>query len=351
MSASMGPGSSQQQPTLEAITAYRAGYASGGFSPCPEENFAVRAAIRDSYSRLDPAARVAELEQRYAAVFTAMKTVGAHPSQTEKTPNPYDPAAAPELFANMGLHMVQALMIVEPLAEALQERGVLTAEEALSVRERTLAHDLNKPTEVARRNAALSGKFGGNAYSDEAYAAQAQILERAGVSPDMVQYIVTAGSETGHGSFKRFVTYHEGQLGVRVQGNWIAALVHLADDMAYSTKPQAKEQLGEPEVSAVVTPLDRMILSSFESVRPKLGYPWMWKEGVGVNQSGDIVDVKDIHATPPGVMALGSYAYFQPQISRCICQEIKAIVAPTDPREPEEFVRAFVQEAIDRAGA
>jgi hypothetical protein len=119
--------------------------------------------------------------------------------------------------------------------------------------------------------------------------------------------------------------------------------------MAYSTKPLARQLLGDADVSAVVTPLDRMILSSFESTRPKLGYPWMWKEGLGVDQHGAIVAVKDINVTPPGILALGSYAYFQVHIARCICAELKSIIAPADPAEPEEFVRAFVQDALDRA--
>lgn len=337
-----------QQPNIEAIRAYRQAYAGEPFSACPGENLGVRAAVLASYPRLEVAGRVGPLELQFPQVFAAMKIVGAHPTQTEKSPNPYSDKAAAELFANMGLHMVQALMIVEPLAQVLQDKGTLTAADALSVRERTLGHDLNKPAEAARRNAALIGLFNGDLYSDAAYEAQAQILRSAGVSDDMARYIVNSGADTGHGSFKHFVTFDQGNLGVRVRENWKAALVHLADDMAYSTKPQARQLLGDDEVSAVVTPLDRMILSSFESTRPKLGYPFMWKEGLGVDQHGAIVDVKDINVTPPGILALGSYAYFQTYIARSICAELKSIIAPADLREPEEFVRAFVQDALDK---
>lgn len=86
----------------------------------------------------------------------------------------------------------------------MHKRGVLSAVETEFVSSRALVHDANKRLEIMRRNAVREG-ITEEAYTPKAYATIKPILQASGVNPELVDYMVSAGKETGHLSMRDFL--------------------------------------------------------------------------------------------------------------------------------------------------
>jgi len=194
-----------------------------------------------------------------------------------------------------------------------------------------------------RRNAKRQG-LEEEVYTVSAYEKLKPHLLKLGISEEIADYLVQAGSETGHNSLKDFITVDESGVVRLVEGKTAEKIVHLADDMTFTSTPLREE---ESPVTLFLTPWERMLASRFIEK-----YGFMWEEGLGVNASREIVTVEDIHKPDPGVEILGSYAELQKQVAHAICLELRNRLEqpnsnePDNDLSPEEFIKRLINAAL-----
>ncbi|MCB0334261.1 MAG: hypothetical protein KDD55_12220 [Bdellovibrionales bacterium] len=274
-----------------------------------------------------------DFEARFPKVFELFARVGIHPTKALPVMNPYTGEIETEDFTNIGEHCVAVAYAASKIMEALVQADVVEQSDADYVIERALVHDLNKPYEIMRRKA-MGPDVPKEVYSESAYEKLEPLLLEMGISEEMVAYLVTAGKETGHNSLKDFIALGEGGVTGIVEGRIAEKVVHLADDMTFTSTP-TKE--GQEPVTAFLTPKERIYASGFIEK-----YLWMWKEGLGVDESGTICEVADVNSPEDGITPLGNYANLQVQVAQAIARELMLNLGVTN-RNPAIFIRDLIR--------
>jgi len=296
-----------------------------GRSPAPDPNTQLPAPF-------EPERYLREVERRFPTEMGLQYLTGIHPEFVGRVIDPYTNRPSEESFTNIGEHCLAVAWCAERIARALEDAGALNAAERDTIVSRALVHDLTKPYEILRRNAARAGAPI-EVYSVGAYQRVADLLPGNGLSPDLARYLAEAGRETGHSSLKDFVVVSpDGFQGI-VPGRLAEKIVHLADDMTSTSIPCP----GDRAATEFLTPAERMETGNF-----RLRYPFLWKEGLGTTSSGDIVSLSDIGQPPPGVVPIGSYAELQIKVASAIAREIQILVAAENWLPPEIFALTFL---------
>jgi len=356
--------------------------------PVDPEFLRARQAILDHTVVFNPLDYLAEIEALCPEVFEVMKLRGAYPLQGKEKleiPNIYLQEALEagrvgretleqaghiisqsgqvstlENFGNIGRHCLATAVIARPIVDALVQQQKISAADARGIIAACAGHDLNKPGEILRRIAHECGAYPGDPYSAEAYVEERELLVRSGIPSDIAGYVVEAGKETGHSSLRNFIRIRDGRPVFITEERLIAASVHLGDDMCYGTKGV----FGEEEITALMTPRQRMIAAFFNSEKKGFGYPWMWKEGLAFSEDGAIHDVKlgedgqilgvkdeSPQVDPSDLTLLGHYAYMQNETSSTgICGGIQQLIDPESTEPADEFVVNLVARGLTRDG-
>ncbi len=221
--------------------------------------------------------------------------------------------------------------------EALVQAGTVQEVEATAAIERALVHDLTKPYEIMRRDAKRAG-LAEDVYTVSAYQQLRPLLVQIGVSEQLAQYLTEAGTETGHNSLKSLIVLDDSRIGSLVAGKVAEKVVHLADDMTFTSTPKRADDVA---VTMFLTPWERMLASGFIEK-----YPWLWKEGLGVQEAGEIVALADIRQPNPGVSVIGDYAALQVKVAQLIARELQFRIDPSSNQVPEQFIKDLVNNSI-----
>lgn len=294
-----------------------------------------KAAILAKARPFDPLTRLGEFTSRFPVAIEILRVGGVHPTEDAKMDNPYTGRLHDESFTNIGEHCLAVASLASTLAFKLHERGALTVAEAEIVTSRALVHDANKRIEIMRRNAVREGVVD-EAYTPKAYDTIKPILEARGVNPELVNYMVNAGKETGHLSIQDFLMLADG-IPALVPNRMAKKIIHLADDMTSTSIPNP----GERPLTVYLTTWERMIASEF----PKR-YPFLWKEGLAFDNDGKVIAIQNIESADRSQRWIRSYAYWQPSVSNEICREIQFLIDPRNKQQPEYFVKDLVNNVL-----
>lgn len=184
-----------------------------------------------------------------------------------------------------------------------------------------------------RRKAVRAGAID-DAYSSKAYDSIKPLLEEKGIAPDIIAYMANAGSETGHNSFVDFLQVRDGAPTLKTEDNLAEMIVHLADDMTYTSIVQD----GETADTYFLTAPERMEASNFPQ-----RYPFLYNEGFGFDQIGNPVFVKDVSQASSKISHVKTYAQWQVWIAAEISNHLVNLMSPQTPVEDsQEYIKQLV---------
>ena len=183
-----------------------------------------------------------------------------------------------------------------------------------------------------RKKAAKAGKLdGADVYSGQAYEAIIEKLKDAGIEPNLLLYLASAGKETGHNSLKDFVSLDDDRnVILNPERSDAEKAVHIADDMTHSSFPKE----GKQEKTFFVTCNERMELSDF----PKR-YPFLYIEGFGFDKEGNTQIVRDIQSDEAANLSqVKTYAEWQVIVAKMIAKDIQQRKDPENKQDPELYL-------------
>lgn len=274
---------------------------------------------------------IANFETAYPIEMSVLRLGGVYPREINAgTVNPYTDETDTEYFGNIGEHCVGVAECADILTEQFLGADNPLRKQTVS---RALVHDAGKRFEIMRKKAVKTGKAD-DAYSPKAYETIQPILEKAGVTNDVIGYMTRAGQETGHISLPRFVTLtNDSQPAVNTD-SVPDMIVHLADDMTFTPIVSA----GESAETSYVTIEERMKLSDFPN-----RYPFLYKEGFGFDRDGKLVMVKDVSQTMSDLRHVRTYADWQVWVANEICRHLVSLAdSQTYIEKPGEYIKTLV---------
>ena len=267
-------------------------------------------------------------ESRFPQEMDILRLGGVYPREkNEGIVNPYTGEVDKDYYGNIGEHCVAVARCAEIIADK-----ILGEDHSLkrTIVGRALVHDATKRFEIMRRKAMEEGIID-DAYSPKAYDTIKPLLEAKGIASDIIEYMVNAGSETGHISFVDFVQVHNGEVKLKTENNLSEMIVHLADDMTHTPIVQA----GESAETRFLTTPERMEASNFPE-----RYPFLYKEGFGFDKDGNPVFVKDVSQDHRELFSLKTYAQWQAWIAQAISSHLVSLISPQGQVEdPQEYLK------------
>lgn len=284
---------------------------------------------------------IEKFKTEHAPALEVLTFGGVNPDHQEPTPNPYmEGEVDNENFGNIGEHCIDVGICADKIAVALEKNGQIDSAEKDSIVHRALIHDANKKFEVMRRKAKNAGQPV-EIYSKTAYDTMYELLAKDGHSGPELEYIKTAGKETGHSSLTNFIKSDpSGKISLRQNVTFAEMVVHLADDMVSSPLKDLKtgELITKNSSTKYVTALERIDLSNFKD-----RYPFLYTEGIAFDENGDAIDVKsEASANEKKLTGFQSYADLQVEVARLICAKLKESINPNKEQAPDEFIKDLV---------
>ena len=272
-----------------------------------------------------------EFERSYPLAFEILKVGGVHPDKVVEMENPYTGEQDNEDFRNIGEHCVSVAIVAEKITNKLKEIGVINDNECKKIVERALIHDANKRFEVMRKKN-RGARHSEGVYDEEAYKTMQNLLKKQGISKDLLDYIEKAGKETGHNSLVDFISLDkDNKVVLNSERSLEEMVVHLADDMTASPLP------GSNGDTKFVTTGERMSSGNF-----KERYPFLYKEGLGFNQNGEVVSVKDIEDAEQNFTNVKTYAEYQEIVAKLISSYLKKIIDSENQDDSEQFIKKII---------
>jgi len=275
---------------------------------------------------------ILEFKKNFPQAFKVLEVGGVHPDGNDPIENPYKNSELDnEDFSNVGEHCVSVGICANKIADKLLNSGVIDKEIYTRITERSLMHDANKRFEVLRKKSKGSESSKG-VYDKEAYKTMQILLEKQGVSDDLLEYIERAGKETGHGSLENFISLDEnGELILNPDRSLEEMIVHLADDMTSSPLPGTKGD------TKFVTTGERMKAGKFEE-----RYHFLYKEGLGFDVEGNVVNVADCNEKNDELKEVKTYAEYQEEVAKLICDFLKEKTGEEKNIDSEEYIKKIV---------
>ncbi len=278
-----------------------------------------------------------EFKKKYPNAFNTLELGGVHPDISEPIENPYIEGEKDSGdYRNIGEHCVDVGIVAQKIASSLKETGSIDEKTYLQIVERALIHDTNKRFEILRHEAQKAGQPI-EVFSRSAYETMFAVLEKNGHSGPELEYIKTAGKETGHGSLVDFLTLNDQDEPVLHQDKTLSEMiVHLADDMVASPLKDRKTGglLTKNSGTQFVSTAKRMDLGNFSS-----RYTFLYQEGIAFDQDGQAITVKNQQdADTKHLRGFNTYAYWQAKTSELICTKLKSLVDPDNGQNPDEFI-------------
>ncbi len=279
-----------------------------------------------------------KFKQQYPDAFEILAAAGVHPDRTAEVPNPYEPGESETKdFRNIGEHNVAAGIVAYKIADALFHQRIIEKGTREKIVGRALIHDANKRFEIYRRDAFRRREQADtDVYSAEAYQAVGEKVRELGIKGKLVDYLKDAGKETGHTSSAQFIAIDEnGMLCLKQDVPLKDMVVHIADDMVASPLPGQTDHTE----TKLVTVQERMKMCHFIT-----RYPFLYKEGLGFDEDGKVVVVKNCEDSEEirGLREVHTYAYYQRFIGGEICKKLQALIDPESEIDPEEFIKKLV---------
>lgn len=282
----------------------------------------------------DPLKYLTYFETRFPKELKLLYAVGIHPQFKGRIINPYTKQPETQSYSNIGLHSLAVAFCAMRIADALFAEGLISEEKLKWIVERALIHDLAKPYEIMRK--AANRNFLDASY--DAYEELKRLLVDIEMPKEVIEYLVTSGKETGHNSLKDFIQCNaDGRFTGVVKGNLAEKVIHLADDMTFTTV----QCNGSKPFTTFFTCWERMLASQFIE-----RYPWMWTHGLGRTKDDSIISISDLSNPSPGVKVIGSYAELQARVADCIAQELQMSLKPSSKTPPQYYVKSLVTHAM-----
>lgn len=274
--------------------------------------------IRAAYPSFNPNQALTWLQKSYPDELGLLEHLGVHPlSERRSFYDPYKGAEVPEDFRVCGEHCLAVALVYLEMAGELHRQNFITRSELDLGVGMALLHDSLKAFDVFRLNALRTGSI-----SQLGFAAEVDpdlvraTLQDEGMSDSEIDQCLAAGDLAGGSSstLVRFLATSSEGLLQETRGELWQKLVHLADDMVCSR--QFEDWQTEHRV---LVPADRLALA--EAYRK---VPTFISTGLGLDQDGRFVDLKDISKPAPGVTVLGSngglMVWLSEQIAREYCE-------------------------------
>ena len=307
--------------------------------------------------------------------------------------NPYTAKFEAHDFRNIAEHSVCVALATLRIATQLVATENLEINQLRELARRALLHDLNKPYEILRLRyfretrpaketgpAALESrrrlktehsdpfqlqlsqgapisKFQSklaqeihdayelyrSVYSTPAYQLIADEMPSAALA-DLANEVNLAGIETGHGSLHKLITVNDQGDIQLVPGFLAEKIVHLADDMTLSTKPQNTSEC----INTFLTPWERMVSAGF--LHPSHGYHWLWLVGLTHTDNAWLESPAPLEASSEENSGLlksyskrfSSFAELQLRCALLLCSELKAQIAPYSPTPGDLLVKELI---------
>lgn len=276
-----------------------------------------------------------DFESRFPLEMSMLRLGGVYPKERNKeTVNPYTGEIDTDYYGNIGEHCLAVALCTEIITDNVlgkdhpQKRAIVS---------RALVHDSTKRFEIMRGKAMAAGIID-DAYSQKAYDTIKPLLEKKGIALDIIEYMVKAGSETGHISFPDFLELRDGVPVLKTENNLAEMIVHHADDMTYTPIVQT----GETANTHFLTVSERMEASNF----PKR-YLFLYKEGLGFDGNGKPIFVKDILQENPGISHIKSYAEWQVWIAQGISKHLVGLISPKVlGKDPQQYLKQLVNDNL-----
>ncbi len=278
---------------------------------------------------------IVNFEKAYPMEMSVLRLGGVYPGVgSAETVNPYTDEIDTEYFGNIGEHCVSVAECADILIEQFLGINHPLRRQTVS---RALVHDAGKRFEIMRKKAVKARKAD-DAYSPKAYETIRPILEKAGVTDDVIGYMARAGQETGHNSMANFISVHNGQPTL-ITDSLPDMIVHLADDMTFTPIVGA----GETTQTSFVTVEERMKLSDFPN-----RYPFLYKEGFGFDRDSKLVMVKDVSQAGSDLRHVRTYADWQVWVANKICGHLVSMANPQNQIEkPGKYIKRLVNTQLE----
>lgn len=285
------------------------------------------AKMKPALKKMDLENLLEEYTRRFPDEIALLRIGGVHPTEPERILNPYltefegKNVWDEEDFTNVGEHCLAVAFATEKIANMI----ALPAEKRDEVIKRALVHDATKRYELMRKKAKKAGAET-DVYSQAAYEAISEIMLQNGIESEVADYLKFAGKETGHNSLPDFLALDKkGDILLAPGVTLEKMIVHLADDMCHTPFPNPKNE------TYFVDILARMLLSDFPN-----RYPFLYIEGFGFNDLGEIEFVQDLSAGHK-LSYLMHYAQWQIQVAQIISGALCSLATEENKCDPEQF--------------
>jgi hypothetical protein len=329
--------------------------------------------------------RKIDYERRFPLEMALLRAGGVYPGEAGPHLNPYTREQDEEYFGNIGEHCIAVAFAAETIERTVHGDDSEAHDEVVR---HALVHDAAKRYEIARRNTrraventslsqpafeAIAGFLseqldpelmarlqrsdqetdGGefvqfadldedvkaqftqqagslfDVYSPKAYEAIIDLVD-ADLDPEFVAYLQRSGRETGHNSLPQFVQLDDVGKPVLITNNLPDMIVHLADDMTFTSIVKA----GERAETHFLTIEERMAASNFPE-----RYPFLYEEGLGFDSDGNVVKVDEVSDDHPQLRHVRTYAEWQVWVAHQIADYLVNEVAGLNQSKPSEYLK------------
>ena len=282
-----------------------------------------------------------KFKKEQATAFEILKLGGVHPDYQEPMPNPYmEGEMDNENFANIGEHCIDVGICADKIATALENAKQIPSDEKHTIVHQTIVHDSNKRFEVMRRKAQKADRPL-EVYSRSAYETMFSVMQAKGYNEADLEYLKTAGRETGHSSLVNFIKMNpDGTVEIRTDRTLAELVVHMADDMVASPLKDVKtgDFVTKNSTTKFVTVAERMDLGNFES-----RYPFLYQEGIAFDEAGNAIEVKsEQSAREKDLHGFQNYAYWQAETTKLICAKFQDLINRDNKKDPETFIKELL---------
>ncbi len=293
----------------------------------------------ESAKHLSVPAVVSELADLLAEDFAVLGSLGIAPdSGPQDFADPFGGETRREDWSNVGLHCAAVAWCAAALTIELQRRGKFSRQTRRETIRRALFHDALKPYEVFLSRAHAAGMVSKESYySPAVFRCLEPVLAANGIAAGWIALLINDfGSESDDRICFKALLELGSDNSPRLSGHldpW--KLVHLADNMTYSTPPGR----GDPALAYYLRTEDR-IATAMSYLKGACKHA-----GLGIS-AGELIHIDEISEPPAGIAPLKSYMelriWASHEISTLICRELDA-----DTRDPDRYLRDLVWEYLE----